>query len=104
MVVVPSAFSLNEYLEKKANGEVEEEDPNERFYIIGGSFIVKNYANRFNRLLSDQGYDTKILFHPESRFNYVAYKGFSNFEAAVEYLRQIRGEVNSEAWLFTKPN
>lgn len=106
MVVVPRAFSLNEYLTQKENGseELEIQDADDlRYFIIGGSFIVKNNANRFFDSLEEEGYQTRVLFHPESRFNYVAYQGFSNFEAAVEYLMGIREDINPEAWLFTRP-
>lgn len=104
MVVVPRAFSLDEYLQIKETGEdVEPVDGEEmRFFIIGGSFLVKNNANRFNATLQENGYDTRVLFHPESRFNFVAYKGFNNFDAAVSYLKEIKAEVNSEAWLFSR--
>lgn len=104
MVVVPRAFSLDEYLQIKETGEeVEPVDEEElRFFIIGGSFLVKNNANRFNTTLQENGYDTRVLFHPESRFNFVAYKGFNNFDVAVSYLKDIKDEVNSEAWLFRR--
>ncbi len=106
MVVVPRAFSLDEYLTQKESGEevVDESSTDLRFFVIGGSFIVQNNADRFHKGLVDLGYDAKILFHPESRFNFVAYKGFANFEEAVSYLQEARTELNSEAWLFTKPN
>ena len=106
MVVVPRAFSLDEYLNAQANGDTVE-DPaanNLKFFVIGGSFIVKNNADRFTASLQRQGYDTRVLFHPRSRFNFVAYQGFSRFDDAVQYMRYIQQEVNSEAWLFTKPD
>lgn len=106
MVLVPRAFSLNEYLEQQQNGGDEQESfdsENNRFFVIGGSFIVRNNANRFNESLMDEGYDTRILFHPESRFNYVAYQGFATFDEAVTYLMSIRETVNQEAWLFSLP-
>ncbi len=105
MVVVPKAFSLEEYLAKKENGEEVEDNTSSdlKYFIIGGSFIVQSNANRFYSGLETQGYESRILFHPESRFNFVAYKGFSSFDQAVSYLRSIRADINSEAWLFTKP-
>lgn len=107
MVVVPRAFSLNEYLTKKENGdtdlELNEDVTGLKYFVIGGSFIVKNNANRFFDTLTMEGYQTQVLFHPESRFNFVAYQGFQNFDNAVSYLMSIREEVNSEAWLFTLP-
>ena len=105
MVVVPKAFSLDEYLNKKETGEeVEDETSSDlKYFIIGGSFIVQNNADRFHKGLMEQGFDTRVLFHPESRFNFVAYQGFARFEDAVEYLKSVRADLNSEAWLFTKP-
>ncbi len=106
MVLVPRAFSLNEYFDQQQNGgdEIETMDSEDnQFFVIGGSFIVKNNANRFNQTLMDEGYETRVLFHPESRFNFVAYQGFTTFEEAVPYLMSIRENVNSEAWLFTLP-
>ena len=105
MVVVPRAFSLDEYLNQKESGEVVEDvtSTDLKYFIIGGSFIVSNNADRFHAGLEEQGYETRILFHPESRFNFVAYQGFATFDEAVTYLRSIRANTNSEAWLFTKP-
>ena len=105
MVVVPKAFSLDEYLNQKQNGEtpVDEHSSDLKYFIIGGSFIVQSNADRFHQGLMEQGFDTRVLFHPESRFNFVAYQGFARFDDAVEYLRSVRAELNSEAWLFTKP-
>lgn len=104
MVVVPRAFSLDEYLDKKANGEEVEDTASDdlKYFVIGGSFLVKGNADRFTADLEERGFDTRVLFHPESRFNFVAYQGFSRFKDAVEYLRMVRTEYNSEAWLFTK--
>jgi len=104
MVVVPKAFSLDEYLTKKENGEeiVDETTIGLKYFVIGGSFIVQSNADRYYNNLKEEGYETMMLFHPESRFNYIAYKGFSNFDEAVTYLRSVRSDLNSEAWLFTK--
>lgn len=102
MVVVPRAFSLDEYLNSGAEKEVE--PSTQKYFVIGGSFIVKNNANRFDQSLKTQGYDTRVLFHPSSRFNFVAYQGFSKFEEAVDYLQYIKSEVNSESWLFILPD
>lgn len=102
MVVVPRAFSLDEYLNSGVEKEVE--PTNQKYFVVGGSFIVKNNANRFDQSLKNQGYDTRVLFHPSSRFNFVAYQGFTRFDEAVDYLNYIRSEINSESWLFILPD
>lgn len=106
MMVVPKAFSLDEFLIKKESGEdidVEEKEDEEnlRIFVVAGSFIVQSYATRFHAGLVNEGYDSRILYHPTSRFNYVAYQAFSDFDEAVTYLRKIQSSINSESWLFS---
>ncbi|WP_240386231.1 hypothetical protein [Balneola vulgaris] len=108
MVVVPQAFDLNEYLRKKENGELTVEEvsveSNAKYFVIGGSFIVPNNATNFEKVLENQGYTPRILFHESSRFNYVAYYAFDNYEEAVATTKKLRAEINPETWLFTLPN
>jgi type IV pilus assembly protein PilQ len=108
MVVVPQAFDLNEYLHKKENGELTVEEvsveSNAKYFVIGGSFIVPNNATNFEKVLENQGYTPRILFHESSRFNYVAYYAFDNYEEAVATTKKLRAEINPETWLFTLPN
>lgn len=103
MVVVPKAFDLNKFLEMQANGD--EVETNEtsglKYFIIGGSFLVPNNAENFKNTLGQEGYESRILFNPRSRFNYVAYEGFADFKRAVNRTLEIRKTLNSEAWLFT---
>ncbi len=102
MVVVPKAFDLNEYLRKREQGEIEEENNTDlQYFVIGGSFIVPQNATNFSNTLDEQGYETRILFHSSSRFNYVAYYAFSDFDEAVEVTRRMRKEENPGTWLFT---
>ncbi|SMO35492.1 type II and III secretion system protein [Gracilimonas mengyeensis] len=102
MMVVPKAFDLNEFLERQQNGEVvEETDSDLKYFVIGGSFLVPRNAQNFKETLAEEGWDTRILFNPETRFNYVAYEGFSDFDEAVERTLELRGSINDEAWLFT---
>ncbi len=108
MVVVPKAFNLDEYLEYQQNEQevqtMQEETSDLKYFVIGGSFLVPGNAQNFKSSLEQEGYNTQILFNPESRFNYVAYEGFANFNTAVERTLEIRDSFNSEAWLFTLRN
>ena len=103
MVVVPKAFDLDEYLKMQEEGtiKVTEEDNSLRYFVIGGSFIVPDNAFRFEKLLDSQGYISRILYNPSSRFNFVAYSGFSSLDEAIQETKRIRQDINPEAWLFT---
>ncbi|WP_349355463.1 type II secretion system protein GspD [Gracilimonas sp. BCB1] len=108
MVVVPKAFNLDEYLEYQQNEQevetMQEETSDLKYFVIGGSFLVPGNAQNFKSSLEQEGYNTQILFNPETRFNYVAYEGFADFNVAVERTLEIRDSFNSEAWLFTLRN
>lgn len=108
MVVVPKAFNLDQYLQYQQDEEqvetMEEENGDLKYFVIGGSFLVPRNADNFKKMLDDRGYNTRILFNPETRFNYVAYEGFSNFQKAVDRTLEMRENINNEAWLFTLRN
>lgn len=101
MVVVPKAFDLDEFLIKRENGEVEEDNSDLKYFVIGGSFIVPKNASNFSNTLDEQGFDSRILFHPSTRFNYVAYYAFSDYDEAVETTKRMRTEGEPGTWLFT---
>ncbi len=101
MVVVPKAFDLNEYLAKRETGEVETDNSDLKYFVIGGSFIVPKNASNFSNTLDSQGFDSRILFHPGTRFNYVAYYAFSDYDKAVETTKRMRTEGDPGTWLFT---
>lgn len=101
MVVVPKAFDLDEFLVKREKGDVEEADTDLKYFVIGGSFIVPKNASDFSNTLDAQGFDSRILFHPGTRFNYVAYYAFSNYDEAVETTKRMRKEGDPGTWLFT---
>lgn len=101
MVVVPKAFDLNEYLAKRERGEIQEDNSDLKYFVIGGSFIVPKNASNFSSTLDSQGFESRILFHPGTRFNYVAYYAFSDYDEAVETTKRMRKEGDPGTWLFT---
>lgn len=107
MVVVPKAFDLDQFLDYQAGIEEKKipvETNNElKYFVIAGSFLVPSNADNFSERLRNQGYNTQILFNPETRFNYVAYEGYADFDRAAERTLEIRESLNSEAWMFTLP-
>lgn len=101
MMVVPKAFSLDEYLEYKEQGIAVEEENTLKYFVIGGSFIVQDNAYNFMNTLLNNGYDARLLYNPASRYHFVAYEGFEEAETAVSRVTQIQQTVNENAWLFT---
>lgn len=103
MVVVPKAFSLEEYLKMRENGEYvdDKSDNNLKYFVIGGAFLVPNNALNFQKTLESKSYNTRLLHNTETKFNYVAYYSFNNIEEAISTTRLMQRQVNPDIWMFT---
>lgn len=103
MVVVPKAFSLEEYLKMRENGEYvdDKSDNNLKYFVIGGAFLVPNNALNFQKTLESKSYNTRLLHNTETKFNYVAYYSFNNIEEAISTTRRMQRQVNPDIWMFT---
>lgn len=72
---------------------------NLNFYVIGGSFIQRDNADRLYRSFVEEGLDAHMLYNEATGYYFVAYRGFETAEEAMPYLRDIQQNRQSEAWL-----
>jgi len=72
---------------------------NLEFYVIGGSFKVRENAfTLFDNFKSD-GYEAHMLYNQATNYYFVAYAGFEDPESALDYTKKIQNTIQSEAWL-----
>ncbi|REL38230.1 hypothetical protein DYD21_06375 [Rhodohalobacter sp. SW132] len=69
------------------------------YYVIGGAFKNRGYADNLYNSFKNEGLDAHMLYNPVTGFFFVAYKGFSSFDDSIEYLHQIKSNRQPEAWL-----
>jgi len=69
------------------------------FYVIGGSFTVRDNATRLFRKFESDGYNAHMLYNPASGYYFVAYAGFEDPDQALEYTRKIQDTKQPDAWL-----
>jgi general secretion pathway protein D len=69
------------------------------FYVIGGSFLVRENADRLYRSFRNEGLDAHMLYNAATGYFFVAYKGFEDINEAMPYLRNIQNTRQREAWL-----
>lgn len=72
---------------------------NYEFYVIGGSFKVRNNADRLYKTFQNEGLDTHMLYNPVTGYFFVAYKGFESLDDSLEYVTEIQAGRQPEAWL-----
>lgn len=80
------------------NGENGEYD-HLNFYVIGGSFLNRNNADRLYEQFKDEGLDAHMLHVDATGYYFVAYKGFETAEEALPYVLDIQENRQPEAWL-----
>lgn len=69
------------------------------FYVIGGSFQVKSNADSFYQSLIDEGLDARILLNESTGFYRVAFRGFDDIRAAINYLNEMRRTREPDTWI-----
>lgn len=72
---------------------------NLNFYIIGGSFLVRDNADRLYSKFIEEGFDAHMLYNEPTGYYFVAYAGFETPEEAIPFMRKIQRERQPEAWM-----
>ena len=78
-------------------------DPGHLYNIIIGSFVNSENANFAAKQYQSYGYKTSIIRttnHNGNKIELVSVKSFNNFNNAVEYLREFKSKVKSDAWIY----
>lgn len=86
--------------------EPEVAKPDNKYFLIAGSFSIEQNAIAFKNTLIEQGYDSEIILrytNKSSKFYKVSYKGFLDKEEAFNQLSHERKQPNNEnVWLLIK--
>jgi len=72
-----------------------------KFHVMGGCFSMKSNAMTLADDLRMQGFDSKLLEGYKSFYS-VSFGSFSDRKSALELLKEVRKNNNSEAWLLVK--
>lgn len=72
-----------------------------KYHVVAGCFSVKSNARNFMEKLQNQGYqaDTSVQHRG---LNVVSYQSFANEREARKFLRKVKKEHSSQAWLLVK--
>jgi len=73
------------------------------YHIIAGSFKSEENAKKKTKELQNSGYsDAQIVGKNAYQLYMVAYKSFTEYDHAINELKNIQQDDNQEAWLYTK--
>jgi galactitol-specific phosphotransferase system IIB component len=83
--------------------EITDNTTNLPYHIIAGSFKSEENATNKTEQLKKQGYEyASIVGKNPYQLYMVAYKSFSDYNAAINELKNIQENDNQEAWIYTK--
>ncbi len=78
----------------------------QKYFLIAGSFQSMQNAEKFQKELQAQGYDSEVIVRktgPNTDFYKVSYKGFADRDEAFKALRNAKVKPNNETvWLLIK--
>lgn len=70
-----------------------------KFYIISGSFKIKENAENFAKILKKKEYNPEVIYIPEEGLYAVSYYSFKSKEEALNQLSKINLHENKDAWI-----
>jgi len=78
----------------------------QKYFLIGGSFQSMENAEKFQKELQQQGYESEVIIRktgPNTDFYKVSYKAFADRDKAFKALRDAKKQPNNETvWLLVK--
>ncbi|MEO5571688.1 MAG: SPOR domain-containing protein [Bacteroidia bacterium] len=72
------------------------------YNIIGGCFSIEENAANFRADLRSKGYDAEIIGKNNAGLTMVSISSFDDLSEAKSALQEIKGSINSGAWIFRK--
>lgn len=71
------------------------------YYVVVGSFKKMENAQRYSEKIKAMGFEGKIVDGP-NQFNLVTSGTYKTLKSSLDPLREARGKVASEAWVYFK--
>jgi cell division protein FtsN len=74
---------------------------NDKYYMIVGSFLNQNLAEKYAEKIQQMGYHTQIIQSSSSYYR-VSAESFSNYKEGISQIAEFREKIGSQAWLHVK--
>ncbi len=99
--VEPMDMETEEDIAEEPAKEVTVSSAGPGYYMIVGSFLNNNYAERYAENLREKGYQARII-HAANGFNRVSAQSYDNLQAAVNDIPNFRSTLVPRAWVHIK--
>ena len=75
---------------------------NDKFYMVVGSFLSEQFANKYAKKIQEQGYQPQIIYSNSLGFYRVSAKSYNDYKTAVNDIENFRNNVTPRAWVHVK--
>jgi hypothetical protein len=74
----------------------------DNFYMVVGSFLSEQLANKYARKIQELGYQPQIIYSKSQGFYRVSAKSYSDYASAIGDIAGFRDKVTPRAWVHVK--
>jgi cell division protein FtsN len=73
----------------------------DKYYMIVGSFLNQNFAEKYAEKIQQMGYHTQIIQSANSYYR-VSAESYSSYRSGINQIAEFRSKIASKAWLHVK--
>lgn len=75
---------------------------NDRFYMVVGSFLSEQLAQKYAKKMLDMGYQPQVIYSSSLGFYRVSAQSYDDYTVAVNDIANFRNNVTPRAWVHVK--
>ncbi len=75
---------------------------NNRFYMVVGSFLSEQLAQKYAKKMQDLGYQPQVIYSNSLGFFRVSAQSYDNYTMAINDIPNFRNNVTPRAWVHVK--
>ncbi len=74
----------------------------DKYYMVVGSFLSEQLAQKYARKIMDEGYQTLVIQSPSTGYYRVTANSYTDFQTAIGDISTYRNDVSGNAWVHVK--
>lgn len=74
----------------------------QKYKVVGGSFAIKNNAEKFSAQMKKDGFAAQLVFDEQKKLYYVILNAFDTLKKALDYKEEIRTSRAIGCWIYTE--
>jgi lipoprotein NlpI len=100
--VMPEIETIVQETEPVKTGQATYGYGNDQYYMVVGSFLSEQLANKYAQKMVSLGYNPQIVYSSSLGFYRVSAKSYTDYNTAINDIPDFRDDVTPRAWVHIK--